>query len=301
LRSSKNKRMKKLFLLLFMFAFLANIKGQDYIPLLKEGNQWNVYRDFINPLRYTEIFKFDFDTVVDNRICKKIISTIDSSISALYTYRCLMFEDSIVKKIYSLDNQNNVKLYFDFSAQLGDSLALYSPYYNTTDIFIVSQVSTVEINSITRKKITLDYFSSNYQLQNVDSWIEGVGSLNGLVYGNVSPLIVGSQYSLLCFSNNNQVLYPDPNSGQCYYTNLGAKEMHNNPMSIYPNPVDDKTTITFKSADNSSIIFIYDMLGKLMLEKEYLGNSNFEEIDLSTYPKGLYCMIIKDKNNIIQK
>jgi len=288
--------MKKLFLLLFMFAFLANIKGQDYIPLLKEGNQWNVYRDFINPLHYTEIFKFDFDTVVDNRICKKIVSTSDSSISAVYSYRCLMFEDSITKKIYSLDNQNNVKLYFDFSAQLGDSLALYSPYYNTTDTFIVSQVSTVEINSITRKKITLDYFSSNYQLQNADWWIEGIGSLKGLIYGNTSPQFVGSQYALLCFSNFSQVLYQDPNSTFCYSTNVGIEEIHNNPMRIYPNPVEDVLSILDLPLKKLNLKII-DLCGNILVKKEINGEN--DRINLSNLKPGMYLVFIFNEEKII--
>jgi len=288
--------MKKLFLLLFMFAFLANIKGQDYIPLLKEGNQWNVYRDFINPLRYTEIFKFDFDTVVDNRICKKIVSTSDSSISAVYSYRCLMFEDSITKKIYSLDNQNNVKLYFDFSAQSGDSLALYSPYYNTTDTFIVSQVSTVDINSINRKKITLDYFSSNYHLQNVDSWIEGIGSLKGLVYGNTSPQFVGSQYSLLCFSNYSQILYPDQNSGHCYYTNVKIEEMYNNPIKIYPNPVEDVLSISDLPLKKLNLKII-DLCGNLLVQKEINEENN--RIFVANLKPGMYLITICDKEKTV--
>jgi hypothetical protein len=293
--------MKKAITFLYLFTILVSIKGQSYIPMLKEGNQWNIYRDISNPMHYTEIYKVDIDTVINSHICKKIVETIDSSISATYIFYCFMFEDTISKKVFAIDNQNNTNLYFDFNAQLGDTLILFSPAYNTTDTFKVSQVNTLDVNNITRKKITLDYFSTNSHLQNVDSWIEGVGSLKGLVYGNVSPLLVGSQYSLLCFSNHNQILYQDPNSTFCYSTNLKIDEDHRNPIKIFPNPVLSKTTITFNTPENSSVIYIYDMLGKLVFEKTHLGNSNTEEIDLSVFPKGLYCMIIKADNGIFQK
>ena len=293
--------MKKAVFIFYLITILVSVKGQNYIPMLKEGNQWNIYRDILNPMHYTEIYKVDIDTVINSHVCKKIVETYDSSITATCIFYCFMFEDTISKKVFAIDNQNNVNLYFDFNAQLGDTLILFSPAYYSTDTFKVSQVNTVDINNITRKKITLDYFSANYHLQNVDSWIEGVGSLKGLVYGNVSPLIVGSQYSLLCFSNHNQILYQDPNSTFCYSTNLKIDEVYDNPIKISPNPVQNKTTVTFNSTKNSSIIYIYDMLGKLVFEKTHIGNINTEEIDLSVLPKGMYCMIIKADNGIFQK
>ena len=79
------------------------------------------------------------------------------------------------------------------------------------------------------------------------------------------------------------------------------REWNSQKIEVFPNPVQNKTTITFKSVDNSSIIYIYDMLGKLVFEKSHLGNSNTEEIDLSMLLKGMYCMIIKADNGIFQK
>lgn len=280
--------MKKLCLLLLMFTFLANINGQ-YAPMLKTGNQWNVLRDYFNPTHYSEIMKADVDTLVDGRICKKVVSTRDSSTSAVFEKRCLLFEDSIARKIFSLDNQNNLKLYFDFGVQLGDTIALYSPLYNSTDTFIVSQVSSVNINSSSRIKITLDYYSNDFHMQDVDTWIEGIGSLKGLIYGNITPEIVGSQYSLLCMSNSSQTLYQNTNFTQCYYTNVKIEEFERSTISIFPNPVIyNEFWIKSNSVANTSNVEVelFDIYGKLVLKTSVDIHQN--PISTANFPKGIY-------------
>jgi hypothetical protein len=280
--------MKKLSLLLLMFVFLANVNGQ-YTPMLKTGNQWNVLRDYVNPTHFSEIMKADSDTLVDGRICKKVVSTRDTSTSAVFEKRCLLFEDTVSRKIFTLDDQNNIRLYFDFGVQLGDSMALYSPLYNSTDTFIVSQASYVNINNSTRIMITLDYYSSNFYMQNVDSWIEGIGSLKGLIYGNISPEIMGSQYSLLCMSNSSQTLYQNTNFTQCYYTNVKIEEFERNSISIFPNPViNNEFWIKSNSGANTSNVEVelFDIYGKLVLKTSVDINQN--PISTANLPKGIY-------------
>ncbi len=286
--------MKKLSLLLLMFVFFANVNGQ-YTPILKTGNQWNVLRDYVNPTHFSEIMKVDSDTLVDGRMCKKAVSTRDTSTSAVFEKRYLLFEDSIARKIFSLDNQNNLKLYFDFGVQLGDTIALYSPIYNSIDTFIVSQVSSVIINSSSRIKITLDYYSYDFHMQDVDTWIEGIGSLKGLIYGNMTPEIVGSQYSLLCMSNFSQTLYQNTNFTQCYYTNVNIEEFERNSVLIFPNPiVNNEFWIKSNSVTNTSTIEVelFDIYGKLVLKTSVDINQN--SISTANLPKGIYLYKITD-------
>ncbi len=286
--------MKKLSLLLLMFTILTNVNGQ-YAPMLKTGNQWNVLRDYVNPTHFTEIMNADSDTLVDGRMCKKVVSTRDTSTLAVFEKRYLLFEDSIARKIFSLDNQNNIKLYFDFGVQLDDTIALYSPYYNSTDTFIVTAVSSVIINSSSRIKITLDYYSYDFHMQNVDTWIEGIGSLKGLIYGNMTPEIVGSQYSLLCMSNSSQTLYQNTNFTQCYYTNVKIEEFEQNSISIFPNPViNNEFWIKSNSLSNTTAVEVelFDIYGKLVLKTSVDKNQN--PISTSNLPKGIYLYKISD-------
>lgn len=288
--------MKKLLFLFFLLAIIDNINSQSYFPLLKEGNRWNVLRDYYNPTHYTEIINADLDTLVDGILCKKVVSTRDTSTFAIFINRYLLFEDTIANKIYSLDNQNNIRLYFDFTAQLGDTLALYSPYYNSLDTFVVSQISNVEINNTSRKKITLDYYSSNFHMQNVDSWIEGVGSIKGLIYGNISPQFVGQQFSLLCMSNSNEILYQNPNATYCYYTNVKIKEYDMTSISIYPNPVINNLQFT-NLPENATNLKVIDFYGRCVY-KSVITNGDMK-VSLANLTPGLYKLIIFNEEEIL--
>ncbi len=287
--------MKKLLFLLFMLVILDNINSQSYFPLLKEGNQWNVLRDYFNPIHYTEIINADLDTLVDGRLCKKVVSTRDTSTSAIYSNRYLLFEDTIARKIYSLDNQNNLRLYFDFTVQLGDTVTLYSPFYNSLDTFVVSQISNVDINSSSRKKVTLDYCSSSFYVQNIDTWIEGIGSLKGLIYGS-SPPYVGSQYTLLCVSSTNQIFYQNTNFSQCYYTNVDIDEYRKPFLLISPNPVIESIHVK-NIPENATNLKVIDIYGSCVYKSIIInGDMNVSLINLKS---GLYILIIFNEKEIL--
>jgi CRISPR/Cas system-associated endoribonuclease Cas2 len=143
-----------------------------------------------------------------------------------------------------------------------------------------------------------------YPYNGSDQWIEGIGGTAGLFsYGNYR-LTYNGETELLCVNEKENLTYKL--DSVCYrqiIKDVGGVYENNliKIITISPNPVQSKTTITFNSTDNSSIIYIYDMLGKLVFEKNHLGKSNTEEIDLTVLPKGMYCMIIKADNKIIQK
>jgi hypothetical protein len=76
-------------------------------------------------------------------------------------------------------------------------------------------------------------------------------------------------------------------------------------FSIYPNPFKDKTIITFNSKiinNNDLNVSIFNSLGKniMDIEKVKLINDYQFKIDLSNYKPGLYYLVIKDEQKIIQ-
>jgi hypothetical protein len=138
-------------------------------------------------------------------------------------------------------------------------------------------------------------------------WFDGVMAFMNPLHDwyNKDSIIIselGSPSSPVIYTQNNQeIIQLNVSFGQTMPTTSIYENRYETSFEISPNPVQSKTTITFNSTDNSSIIYIYDILGKLVFEKTHLGNSNTEEIDLSVLPKGMYCMIIKAENKIIQQ
>ena len=66
-------------------------------------------------------------------------------------------------------------------------------------------------------------------------------------------------------------------------------------LKIYPNPTDGKVKIEYVSAKNIKI-FLIDLSGKTLLEKQEKGISDSSEIDLSNYVSGIYFIKISSEN-----
>ena len=85
------------------------------------------------------------------------------------------------------------------------------------------------------------------------------------------------------------------------WVSLSISNIHLNNFEIYPNPSISIFNINFNSLINQDIsINIYSLLGKRIFSENlilYKGNFS-KDIDLSSYPKGLYSLEIKTKDGI---
>jgi hypothetical protein len=68
---------------------------------------------------------------------------------------------------------------------------------------------------------------------------------------------------------------------------------------LYPNPARDKLNIKGLPSENSELV-IYNLLGK-KIYSEVMKNKTETEIDVSSFPKGLYFIEIKSSNRILHK
>ena len=75
-------------------------------------------------------------------------------------------------------------------------------------------------------------------------------------------------------------------SEDCY---LGVEDVVLRNISIYPNPVTDMLTVDSNSSLTITSLQLYDVLGKLVLQKE----TDFERVDVSILPAGLFMMIVE--------
>lgn len=291
----KKIKLNVYFLVVFFMTITYTFAQSNYIPLLNINNQWNILRRGANPfINYTEIFKIDKDTIINEKSCKRIMKSTDSSSNAIYNFAYYMYEDTLTKKIYTLDNNFNQKLYFDFSANAGDTLVLYCPYNNLVncDTFYVTQTDTFNIGGLYRKRISSIFKSGGISLQ-AEDWYEGIGTLKGLHYGGYPPYI-GELMKLLCFKNNNQLIFENTSSYNCYYTNVGVNETELSQFSIYPNPVSDNLYINnFQSKE--FYLQIFDIKGQLVFNQKLLEQIN--KISISNLQRGIYYVVIYNNSN----
>ena len=70
-------------------------------------------------------------------------------------------------------------------------------------------------------------------------------------------------------------------------------------FDIYPNPAGDFFNITFKNMEGDARLAIYDLQGKLVVEK-IIENSN-ERIDTENLNNGVYLVMVSNRNGVMSK
>lgn len=64
--------------------------------------------------------------------------------------------------------------------------------------------------------------------------------------------------------------------------------------TVYPNPVTDYLTISFKDLEGEAFgLIIYDLNGKQVFQKELIGTTSNETLDFSGYSSGVYILNIE--------
>ena len=291
--------MKKTIFLLIAITIIFGSYAQSYIPLLQQGNKWNVFRN-INygpPILYTEIFKLGTDSsYYQNKWWKKLYSTTDSSVNATFTFRRYIREEAN-GKVYILDTAMQSRLYFNFAANIGDTLVLYNIHYLIADTFIVSQVNIETYGGISRKTITTSF---NFGEDNFpfEKWIEGIGTTSGINYGNDRPLPDDQIFFLKCFSKNDELIYQKPffSDNSCYVSEVGIPTFQDKQIKLYPNPIVDYLYIENLPISNTNIK-IYDSFGRRVLENKVTATN--VKLSLSTFKQGVYFIVITQNNKTI--
>jgi uncharacterized repeat protein (TIGR01451 family) len=83
-----------------------------------------------------------------------------------------------------------------------------------------------------------------------------------------------------------------------FVTVLALDEFENGSFVFYPNPASDFVTITLKDSTNSlSIITVYDVMGKMILQKKTIDTITSDTIDLSSVNPGIYFIEVQTENN----
>ena len=236
----------------------------------------------------TQYVYFEGDSTVDAISYKKVFLCNDK-LHENIKYEGLMREQD--KKTYFIPaNSETEYLLYDFSLEegMGFEYMGISFYVKNTDI--------VEINGVSLKQIQLAEVSvPDYSAMRA-TWIETIGSLNGLFYPN--GMLNGVKRELLCYYQNDELIYKNPIYSKCYYDNPddidSIQTIVIDDYNIYPNPVDDILTI-FSSNNTISYIEIFDILGEKVYSQTYDNNT----IDISSFSKGSYMLKVYDTNKQI--
>ena len=272
---------------------------QEYRPMLGEFGKWHEYFTLLGGANTTLLI--DGDTIVNGTSYKKInIIEYEEVIG-----QRLLREDTLEKKVYELWWHTEPEaLLYDFSLLPGDTFFradnLFVVLDSISDIitnpFFCGNINFIPILEIENPRIFY-FHGASYPLV----WIEGIGSLTGLLNdyewgGGVS----GS--TLLCHFNEKRekdfhYIYCEE-SAPCQGINTNTTTLQKASIEVYPNPTADVIYIKNIESLYQTTLYLYDVNG---VEKIKLKNP--KTLNLNQLPNGVYLLkiILDDQHIAIHK
>lgn len=183
----------------------------------------------------------------------------------------------------------------------------------STDIDTTYIGTQLDLNYTTAKDtnsgVTTYYYAigTTAGSQNIVAWTANALSLNATETG--LSLVAGQKYYIMVKAMNGAGLVSDStvSDGVLYLLTTGlAENFALNELAIYPNPTNDKATISIISSKNETMQYtITDAVGKLIEQKEYVINYGINSlvIDVNTLhlSKGIYFINVSINRKVVTK
>ncbi len=300
--------MKKIIIPLIFAISIQFSFGQT---LVDTNKLWSTIDDYdylisgglIPPISYYT--KFNIDTIISGYTYKKIFNSTDPNLLT-WIHIGYVREDS-TKKVFFMDTLGIEGLVYDFDVSVGDTINFYNPlrpYLSYSVPIIVDSIYQIYFADTIRNAVDV-IDSGDVDGYSKETWIEGIGNTIGILEGGHSLAeVVGWSYRLLCFYENDSLLYNNPLYTDCYYgiiNNMETNNKQNIKFKIVPNPAFDKISIIYKNTDLKDIeLEIYNIFGQMI--KKTIIKSNDKIICFPEELKdGLYICIIKNKESILSQ
>lgn len=286
---------KRALAILLLCICILPTKAQNYVPFPDSNCVWNVGWSS----NASHIIKIHGDSVLNNLQYKKYYISYDTSFTnAQYTFKALIRQDNLSKRVYGVSNgSNQEKLLYDFSLNVNDTISVNTLLlvHGFPRVKVVAKDSILIAGQF-RKRLTL---TSGYSWSaNVlyERWIEGVGSDFGVFLNGLCSYVVFDVCypKLNCQTVNGQLVYGS--NGHCFSqpcgTGVGNAETSMETATevvIYPNPGKGLFTVSLPYQKRSSEfrLAIYDIMGSQI--RNLIVHSD-TKVDLSDLADGIYLL-----------
>jgi len=263
-----------------LFSIKTITYSQNFID---ESKQWSIASSEMDLYSYsTTFYKFSGDSILNGKTYHKLYESTDSS-QANWSLYSLWYErnDSVFQRGQVCGGpvlNDTTTLLYDFNIEEGDT------FFNIK----VDSIRFLEWGGSIRK---FWFFGG------LITWIEGVGNFE---HFNFSTFCINSTwYQLLCFQENGNLVYQNPNFNSCF-VNAPSIPKSQEIINLFPNPATTKLTITLSENIPNFTYSLYDMQGNIRLTGKTQNTQ--AEINVATLPRGLYVLkIITAQQSIVKK
>ena len=219
---------------------------------------WNVlYHGWIADeidMPITIFYQLIGDTIINEMEYKKLTThySMASPLSREYV-AALRFSEN--KKVF-IHYDDTEYLLYDFGAQVGDTLEIFGgiDYYKDfkTLPHVITEIDTLDDGKL-QMQLMVNLQDEWHERSIPITWIEGVGSKDGVVQ-NVATLRIGlGGIELLCAYHNDECIYTTDNP---YYTSLGC--VYNDPIFSATEEVKLFTPSAQKIMHNGQLFILRD-------------------------------------------
>ena len=153
-----------------------------------------------------------------------------------------------------------------------------SDWSEATKLVVTAVDSITLLDQSKRKRLVLE--CENGVGEHI--WVKGIGDLRGLLAVKKSCFIDVNE-KLLCYSFDGEVLYQDPDEGECWLT-ASTQDPKPDDFKIYPNPTSDRIFISGEMSNRPIEYTITSSAGVSMRS----GKTNDGSISVSDLPPGVY-------------
>jgi len=290
---NSNKMTTRFTLIFFLICGATYTSFSQYIPLLQNNAKWNECYDFEEIVNYS--FTVSGDSLINGIHYKKVTT----EHGGLFNPINLLREDTTERKVFQYIDPYEQLLY-NFNLSVGDSITFDNGTLILSSISDTMPYSCDMKDSITCSIYPLRVFRFNIPNDNPIFWIEGLGSVAGLL---LPSYFICRDYKILCHFDSNQTwnyFYKAHNEHTPCQIPVSIPEITNNQtINVFPNPSSDGNL--FIEGDNLYKAKILNLQGQSLIEIFLSGNkTNTISLPLS---RGIYFIEIFSNLNerIIKK
>lgn len=291
------------------------------IPLVSFSQEYEYVAFPDSGVIWSEIYYFPIDSCPRYTYERFAISGEDTVISDITYKKLYIFYDTIFNKsnatfIGGIREDENKKIYFkgdtvvhafkpmnelygyeeiilfDFSLKQGDTIKNINclPY---DDRLVVQKVDTILIGNTLRRRFHFDP-------EPWVKWIEGIGSLNGLLFTSGAIPTNGINNELICFKQDDVILYFNDYYPDCMPLISGGNSIDDKgfEVAVFPNPT-NINEITFNFGYQSiSLLQVFDAHGKIITSSDIEMQPEYI-LSTEKYQPGIYFYKATNENGIV--
>lgn len=267
--------------------------------------KWNILETFYGFMGggyiQTVFFEVKGDTVLNNNSYQQI--SYSKAIFPLQNNGLFFMRKDTSEKVFGRINADSSDyLLYDFSKTSGDTFSVGNVGNWNPQVKIRVDSTATSFAGVQRKVqyVTALVYGTEFN----DVFVEGIGGINSsFVYpGTPFYAIDGEEYSLLCHSDNDTLVYRKPTYNTCSYDTswvwIGINNLTANGISVYPNPATGFIQVQLTGSNATATFELTDLTGRAVLT-ELLNSNTTTTIPVAGISKGMYLYNIRSQGQRI--